>query len=244
MSFIDDSPKKTDEPLYNSRILKNYVEYVEKYHPDVDIDTILNYSGITNYELEDQGHWFTQQQTDRFHEILLQKIGDPNISREVGRYAASSKAAGIVKQYALGFINPRLAYRMLEKQASTFSHGFKLKTKILARNKIEVNVTPRPGVDEKPYQCENRIGTLEALAKLFTENFAKVEHPSCFHKGEDCCRYIVTWSRTSSLTWKRVGNYSLLVGILVSLPLFFILPVMPWIIFILLWALFIMASSL
>ncbi len=101
MPSINDSLNKIDEPLYNSRIIKNYVEYVEKYHPNVDIDSILSYSGITNYEMDDQGHWFTQRHVDRFHEIIIQKIGNTNISREVGRYAASSKAAGILKQYAL-----------------------------------------------------------------------------------------------------------------------------------------------
>jgi len=69
-------------PLYNSRLIKNYVEYTQKYYPDIDINPVLSYAGITTYELEDQGHWFTQQQVDRFHEILSQRTGVPNISRE------------------------------------------------------------------------------------------------------------------------------------------------------------------
>jgi hypothetical protein len=86
---------KTDEPLYNSRLISIFIEYIKKHYPDVDIDSILSYAGITNYELEDQGHWFSQRQVDRFHKILSQKTGDPNLSREVGRYAASSKASGL-----------------------------------------------------------------------------------------------------------------------------------------------------
>ncbi len=244
MAYKNGPHDRIDDPLYNSRLIKNYVEYLEKFHPNVNIDSILNRSGITNYELEDQGHWFTQNEVDHFHEILLDNIGIPNISRLVGRYSASSKATGVIKQLALGFINPQIAYLMLKKQSPSVSRGFNVETKILAENKVEVIVTQKPGVDEKPYQCENRIGFWEAIAKIFTENFAKVEHPSCFHKGEDCCRYIISWILAPHLTWKRVGSYSLLLGILVSLPLFFILPIIHWVILILLCALFTMTSSL
>ena len=99
----DASPANRDgDPLYNSRVINNYVEYVRKFHPEVDIDAILSYSGIAAYELEDQGCWFSQQQIDRFREVLDQEIADPNLSREVGRYAASSRASGAVRQYAMG----------------------------------------------------------------------------------------------------------------------------------------------
>ena len=225
---------KIDDPLYNSRIISIFVEYIEQYYPDVDIDSILSYAGITTYELEDQGHWFSQRQVDRFEKILSQKTGDPNISREVGRYAASSKASGAIKQYTLGLMSPTSVYLLMEKLYSAMSRGATVKAKKLGPNKVEIISTPKPGVNEKPYQCENRIGTFEAVAKLFTKRFATIEQPSCFHKGDDCCRYIITWEKTSSLVWKRVRNYSILLSILASLALFFVLPTMPWAIFVLL----------
>ncbi|MBW1673618.1 MAG: GAF domain-containing protein, partial [Deltaproteobacteria bacterium] len=72
---------------------------------------------------------------------------------------------------------------------------------------------------------------------------ANIEHPTCIHRGGDLCRYIITWGKTPSLIWKRVKNYSLLLGILVSLGLFFVLPLMPWISLVLLCALTAMAFS-
>ncbi|MBW1919309.1 MAG: hypothetical protein JRI81_03670, partial [Deltaproteobacteria bacterium] len=57
--------QRIDEPLYNSRLIRNYVEYVRRFHPDVDVAEILRYAWITTYELEDQGHWFSQWQADR-----------------------------------------------------------------------------------------------------------------------------------------------------------------------------------
>ena len=104
-------------PLYNSRLIKNYVEFTERSYPEVEIESILEYAGINTYELEDEAHWFSQDQVDRFHQSLTQKTGDPNISREVGRYAASAKASGAVRQYVLGLMSPAAAYWLVKSLA-------------------------------------------------------------------------------------------------------------------------------
>ena len=80
--------------LYNSRMSKNYLDYLGKYHPDVSIDSVLDYAGMIRYEVEDPAHWFNQKQMDDFHEILVQKTGDLNISRAAGRYTASGGGFG------------------------------------------------------------------------------------------------------------------------------------------------------
>ena len=84
-------------PIYNSRIIKVYSEYVSKYYPDIDFDSILDSAGVSRYELEDPAHWFTQEQVDRMQKSLAGQTGNPHISREAGRYAASSEALGAAK---------------------------------------------------------------------------------------------------------------------------------------------------
>ena len=56
--------------IYNSRITKNYINYLANYYPQIDIGPLIEYAGMTRYEVEDPAHWFTQQHVDRFHEIL------------------------------------------------------------------------------------------------------------------------------------------------------------------------------
>jgi hypothetical protein len=51
-----------DIPLYNARIIKCYDEYLREYHPELDMASILDYAGITTYQMEDEGHWLTQTQ--------------------------------------------------------------------------------------------------------------------------------------------------------------------------------------
>jgi hypothetical protein len=45
-----------DTPLYNSRLIRNYVEYVSEKYPHIPIHAVLAHAGISDYELEDQGH--------------------------------------------------------------------------------------------------------------------------------------------------------------------------------------------
>jgi hypothetical protein len=199
MDPMNNVPDVDLRPLYSSRLIKNYVEYVKQYHPEIHIDSLLSYAGITSYELEDQGHWFNQRQVDRFHKILTQRTGDLNISRKAGRFSTSSKAIGILRQHILGFLGPASEYGMLPKLNSSMGRATTMKVRRLSRNKMEVTVLPTKGAREKPYQCETRMGILESMAKLFTNKFAEIEHPSCPHKGNKEELYIITWERSPSL---------------------------------------------
>src|SRR4030042_2716866 len=115
-----------ETPLYNSRLLKNYEEYLRKFYPQIDPNDILEYAGIESSEIEEGGQWLTQRQIDRFHEILSQLTDNPNISREVGRFSVSGLALGPLRRYALGFLTPFMSYLVAEKignkmtQATTF----------------------------------------------------------------------------------------------------------------------------
>ena len=209
-----------EAPIYNSRLFKNYIEYLTVHHPDVDIAPILQYAKMAPYQLEDEGHWFTQEQVNRFHEKVAELSGNSHISRDVGRFAFTSKASGAIKQHLLGFLSPAAVYALLEKIATNVNRGQTWRTYVLGKQEMEIVVTPNPGVEERINQCENRVGTLEAIAKIFTGKFAHIEHPSCLHEGGNCCVYHVAWDEAPSLTWRRIRNYVSLF----SLPLMAALP--------------------
>jgi PAS domain S-box-containing protein len=230
-------------PLYNSKITKTYLEYIKKSYPDLDLDAVLEYAEMTKYEIEDPAHWFSQHQADRFQEALVKQTDNPNIAREAGRYTTSHEGMGPAKQHILGFIKPTSVYLLMEKLYPILSRGATIKAKKLGPNKVEIVSTPKREVNEKPYQCENRIGIFESLAELFTNKFANVQHPLCFHLGDKSCHYIITWEKTASIIWKRIRNYSLLINIIISMGLFFVLPLITWSAFTLLCFLVTMAFS-
>jgi class 3 adenylate cyclase len=228
MSPPTGEPNRIQDPLYNSRLIKNYVEYIKKFHPDLDLDDILQYAWIRNYELEDQGHWFSQWQIDRFHERLAQKSGDSKISYKVGRYAASSEGSGMLKNYVMGFITPAAAYWLIEKFSSHLSRSSSLKSRKISYNKIEISAIPEPGVSERPYQCDNRLGMLEAVSKLLTGRYPKIDHPDCLHKGGTLCRYIITIDRTPYVFWRSIRPFVILPALAACIALHFVMPSLSW----------------
>ena len=209
--------KDKNQPLYNSRIIITYVEYLKEYHPNIDTDSVLQSAGMTRHEVEDPGHWFSQEQVDRFHEILVIRTGTPDIAREAGRFTMSSKRLGAARQYALGLVNLASVYLMVGKLAPTISRGAVMRAQKMGANRVEIISKPNMGTEEKRYQCENRIGTLESVARIFTNNMAQIEHPDCFHKGDDHCRYLVTWEKNPFLIWKRISHVGFVSGLLISL---------------------------
>jgi hypothetical protein len=70
------------------------------------------------------------------------------------------------------------------------------------------------------------MGQLEAITKVFTNKFAKIEHADCLHKNGDICRYVITWDEAPSYFWKKISRYSVLTGFALALVLSFFLPLL------------------
>jgi PAS domain S-box-containing protein len=215
-------------PLYNSRVTKIYIQYLQKFYPEINVDSILNELGIAKYEIEDPAHWFTQEQQDRLHDALVECTGNQNIARDAGRYATSSEGLGATKQYALGLMSPTAAYLLIEKIYALMSRGADVSAKKIGANQVEITAIPRPGVTEKPYQCENRSGQFESVARLFTDKLAQIDHPSCVHEGGNCCRYIITWAKSPKIHSTLIRNYLMLLSLIALPVLYFILPHFTW----------------
>ena len=215
-------------PLYNSRITRAYVEYLQKHHPSIDIDEVLHYAEITPPELEDPAHWFSQRQVDRFQAILARKTANKAVSRHVGRYVANSDTLGIFKKIVISRINPASIYMLLGKFHSLLSRAVIVDTKRLGDRAVEILVKPSPGVEEKAYQCQNRIGIFEGIGKHFSSQYAKVEHPQCVHRGDPVCRYHVVWEKTLSLFWSRLRDLAIAASLLVVLVLALLTPPTTW----------------
>lgn len=213
-----------ERPLYNSLIIDNYLKLIKKKYKDVDINDLLQYSGMEPYEVADQGSWFSQKQINRFHEKLSQATGYENISREAGRFAASPEALGITRQYVLGQADPAQVFAFIGKASTRMTRASTWESKKLASNKVEITVTPKEGVTEGQFQCENRLGILESIALVFSNSPPHIDHQECVFKNGSVCRYIVTWEKTRSAFLKRIRTYSLLFLSASCLITFFVNP--------------------
>ena len=59
-----------DRPLYSSRITNNYIKLIRHKYSHINVNELLRSAGIEPFQVEDEGHWFTQKQINLFHEKL------------------------------------------------------------------------------------------------------------------------------------------------------------------------------
>jgi len=216
---------KTDNRLlYNSRIVDTYIKLIKKKYSYINLSELLSYAGIEPYQVTDEGHWFTQKQVNLFYERLENLTRNKGIAREAGRYAASSDALGAMRPYILGLVGPAKAYEIVGKYAPNFTKSSIYESKTITAHKIEITVTPKKGVSEKPFQCENRIGYFEAIALIFNYRLPEIEHPECIFKGGNACRYIISWKESRFAFWGNIRNYTTLLLSAACIGSYFISP--------------------
>lgn len=219
---------KKETPLYNSRIIDAYIKLIKRQYPGVDIGALLAFAEMKPQEVDDQGHWFTQTQVDRFHEKSVELTGNENIARDAGRYAASPESIGAMRQYILGLATPAKAYEYIGKATANFVRSSTYESRLISSNKVEIVVTPEPGTEEKPFQCENRKGFFEAVLMIFTSRRPHIEHPECIFRGNDVCRYLISWEKDFATYYKIFRNYIVLFFLLAAFLSLLVLPFKSW----------------
>ncbi|MFC2091344.1 adenylate/guanylate cyclase domain-containing protein, partial [Elusimicrobiota bacterium] len=95
-------------------------------------------------------------------------------------------------------------------------------------NKVEIVVIPKPDTVYTAYQCANTLGYFEAISKIHSGRYPKVDHPECVIKQGNCCRYILEWEDLPYLVWKKLRNYFILLTLMLAAGLFFIISFQQW----------------
>jgi GAF domain-containing protein len=199
-------PADAGAPLYNSKIISTFLKLVQNKYAWVDVAEVLAAAGMQLYEVEDEGHWFTQDQVDRFHDRLVEATGNRDIAREAGRYNASPEGLGLMSRYVFGLTGPSRAFEIIGYLASNLTRSTTYVYRKISRHEIELTVVPKEGVTEKPYQCENRMGYFEAMVQGFTYRMPRIEHAECVFRGGKVCRYRISWRKSMAANLKLSRN--------------------------------------
>ncbi len=210
------------DKLYNSRNIQVWVKFLEKRYPEVDIVKILDHADMKSYEVKDDGHWFSQEQIDRFYEKTVQQTRNLTIAREAGRYVTASETQSLIRRYFASFLGPMQAYSILDRSSAMITRSSEFTVKKIDASSIEITVTPKPGAEEKHYQCENRLGILESIALAFTQRLPRIEHSECLFNGGKSCRYRIHLERNAYFPLRMVRNIVMAASVLfagISAPL-------------------------
>jgi hypothetical protein len=200
------------DKLYNSIIITNFLKMIKSRYSYVNTLELLQAADMELYQIEDEDCWFTQDQVDRFYDKLVQMTKNPGIAREAGLYSASPEALGTMKRYVMGLLGPGKVFEKVEQIANGYTRSSRYMSRRLSRNSVEIIVTPNPGVEERLYQCENRIGYFEAIVRVFNYRMPRIEHVECMVKGSPHCRYKITWQESPATLLRWVRNACFLLG--------------------------------
>lgn len=192
--------------LYNSRAIHMYLGYLGWKYPEIEQLALLASAGIRPEEVVDQGHWFSQGQIDLFYDRLWQLTGNDQIAREAGRFLGRSEASGWFHRYAFGFLTLEQVAKATGTIASKITRSARYEAKVLGPRRMEIVVTPYPGVVERPFQCQNRIGSFESFYLHFNLQLPTIRHDECLFSGGQVCRYEITWNDSKVLRQERLRN--------------------------------------
>jgi HD-GYP domain-containing protein (c-di-GMP phosphodiesterase class II) len=210
--------------LYSSNIISTFLKLINKKYSYVDVVDLLEYAGMEPYQVNDDGHWFSQRQVDRFYERLVELTQNADIAREAGRFSSSHDNMTLMNRYILTMTDPVKVFEIMGKIAEGYSRSAKYEPVKKSGTEIEITVTPYEGVREKPYQCQNRIGYFEAVVFGLNYLMPKIEHSECLFKGGSACKYRITWKESKSRFLKRIRNLYPLAALAVAPFAFFFLP--------------------
>jgi len=221
-----DFNKPKEKPIYSSRLIDPYIKLIKARYKLVDIDEILRYADIDPWEAADQSHWFTQEQINRFYKRAVELTGNTELANEAGRYVVSPETFGFVRTYALSFINPHTMFEKVGDVVHQLSRSSIYSSRKISETGVEIVVKLLPGIQEEPFQCENRIGLFEAGIRNFNYKIEAIEHPECMFKGGKACRYMLRWKLTQAARIRRARNVSMLALPLLNIPAFIFDPLL------------------
>lgn len=205
--------------LYNSRTLQIYLRLLERSYSHINIPDFLNRTGIKPYQINDPGHWFGQDEIDHFYDALVEETGNPGIAREAGRFAASPESMGLMENIFLGFLGPSKVYAAVGKVSKSLTRSSVYTARQMGRNRVEISVNFLPGIQERPYQCQSRIGYIESVPLHFAKTLPHVEHTECVFEGGACCRYLVSWRQPRSVMLTKTRNFLSFAFLIAIVPL-------------------------
>ncbi len=182
---------------YNVKILRNFIVYLRTRHAwnDEQVSKLMESCGVTPAFLESDDNWFDQPFADRFYERAVAATGDSDLAYKVGSYATTEATKGIAGRLVGAFLSPEKAFGHLEKITSHYNKGLLLRSIQAKPGRAILRGSLINGCEESAYQCQNRIGMLEALTANFDCYAIETKHPLCLHKGDPYCEYEITWRR-------------------------------------------------
>ncbi len=75
-----------DTPVYSSRVIRVYLDFLRVHYPHIDPDSIIGPAGIKPAEVDDPGFWYSQNQAECMHACMAEKRATPIYPKWPGNF--------------------------------------------------------------------------------------------------------------------------------------------------------------
>src|SRR3954463_4740548 len=170
------------------------VRHVRTQAGDDAVAEILSRSGVEHGAtyLDDPSNWIWQHEAIDLLVAAADVLGDPEIGLHVGEQTVRQHAGTPVATMLRSLGSPEAVYEQLTVAVSKFSTTTDLHPEVEPGRAV-VSARSRNGFQRHPLLCDWTRGLLSQPPALFGAPPAHVEESLCQARGDDCCRYTVTW---------------------------------------------------
>ena len=158
------------------------------------VQEILRRAGVeygTTY-LDDPTNWIWQHEAIALLVAAAEVLNDPDVGLHVGEQTVRQHAGTPVATMLRSLGSPEAVYEQLTVAVSKFSTTTDLHPEVEPGRAV-VRAVARSGFERHPLMCAWTRGLLSTPPELFGAPPANVEESLCAAKGDECCRYTITW---------------------------------------------------
>jgi len=186
-------PWQSCEPHLNSRLLEPLLKQYEREYGQAALEKLATELGTSLEVLSDPDRWFSAELFLDLIQRMVRDTGDHDITYKAGRALARPGMMGPERLLIRGLANPTLAISQMERLSSRLSKITSWDVVLHRRGRATATVHLKDDALDSIEFCRNRQASLEAIPEGFGLPPARVDHPTCVHRGDAQCVYEVFW---------------------------------------------------
>src|SRR3954447_8809294 len=170
------------------------VRHVRTQAGDDAVNEVLSRAGVEHSAayLDDPSNWIWLHEAIELLVAAAEVLGDPEIGLHVGEQTVRQHAGTPVATMLRSLGSPEAVYEQLAVAVSKFSTTTDLFPEV-EPGKAIVSSRSRTEFPRHPLMCDWTRGLLSQPPALFGAPPAQVEESLCQARGNECCRYTITW---------------------------------------------------
>ena len=193
------------EPEVSCRNLRSAVEYVRSKADQQGVEALLRAARavedtVTEELLTDDAAWVSAEVFRVVLESASRVLKDEEAPHKIGAHYVKSLSLGLMAPVFRAARTPELFFGRLPDNVSRFNRVFSVTTSMISERSALVRHQYEKAVDAYADKraCDFTAGAYAAVPELYGGPVAKVKEVLCVTRGDDCCEYLVEWTKQKS----------------------------------------------